>query len=357
VKPRPHGASFAPPPPGAARKAGGELARRASVGLTLLELLLVLFLLSLLMGLGAGALAGLDVDRRQALGVVKSTLRSAQNTAMARRATTRVRIDAAAGTLRPEVLAVVGTWHFEEPSLAGAFGLAGFVDGGDLVSDGFVGRGLSFARGAVDSQARFDVQDEPSFDLRGGFSISLALRREGAGAFRVLNLGNSAGADVLANGALRGWFFPEVAETDGEPRRGHYVAVESEPGALELSRWSTLELRYDREVLALRLDGVEVARRDETAPVYALTGPLTVSDDRSHFAGTLDNLVIRAVSTTEPVVLPPGTRFTSAPSDIFFDPGGALDRARHSEPVQFTLEHEDGSTEPIRIGRYGTVDA
>lgn len=332
-------------------------ASSAASGLTLLELLLVLFLVSLVLGLGAGALAGLDVDQRQALGVVKSTLRSAQNTAMARRATTRVRIDEEAGTLHPEVQVVVGTWHFEEPDLTGAFGLAGFVDGGSLVSDGFVGRGLSFARGAVDSQARFDVQDEASFDLRGGFSISLALRREGAAAFRVLNVGNSAGADVLATGAVRGWFFPEVAEDGGQPRRGHYVAVESEPGATSLGRWSTIELRYDREVLALAIDGVEVARRTEVAPVYPLSGPLTISDDLTHFAGTIDSLVLRAVSTGDAVQLPVGTRFASAPADIFFDPAGALDRERHRQPVQFTLEHDDGTVEPIRIGRYGTVDA
>ena len=51
---------------------------------TLLELILVMMVLAIVMGGGLGLFAALDVGKRQATGLVKNVLRTAQNSAIAR---------------------------------------------------------------------------------------------------------------------------------------------------------------------------------------------------------------------------------------------------------------------------------
>src|SRR5215207_669808 len=82
----------------------------ARAGFTLIELLIVTMLIALLLGVGFGALARIDLGERVALSQVHNVLRSAHNWAIARSAPARVRIDPAAGTVRAEGLAILGTW-------------------------------------------------------------------------------------------------------------------------------------------------------------------------------------------------------------------------------------------------------
>ena len=56
-------------------------AGRRTVGVTLLELLLVMMILAVVVGGGLGMFAALDLGKRQAAGIVKNVLRSAQNSA------------------------------------------------------------------------------------------------------------------------------------------------------------------------------------------------------------------------------------------------------------------------------------
>src|SRR5262245_33568151 len=99
--------------------------RARKLGFTLLELLLVMAILAVVAGGAMGMFAALDVGKRQAAGLVKNSLRSAANSAIARTAPARVRIDAKQGTLTPMALTVVGTWQFERHALAGNSGLDG----------------------------------------------------------------------------------------------------------------------------------------------------------------------------------------------------------------------------------------
>lgn len=323
--------------------------------MTLLELLLTMALMGVVLGAGLGVFASLDFGRRAALGLVQNVIRAARNSAVARAAPARVRIDRSAGTISAEAMSVIGTWHFERESLAGAFELDGRLAGAVLIDDGYIGRGLSLAlsRGAF---ARFDVERDPSFDLRDGFALDCAVRLLSADPGRILNLGGVMGLSLESEGALRAWFVPEVAGQTGEPRAGGRIFVDAPSGALGVGEWRRVRFEYDRRVARLFIDGVEAARTDESMPVWRLQGPLVVGDSQASFAGALDALVIAAVSASESAALPDTVLFgADAPSEILFDARGHLDREVHKQPVQFELAFEDGESARVTVGLYGTV--
>lgn len=323
--------------------------------MTLLELLLTMALMGVVLGAGLGVFASLDFGRRAALGFVQNVIRAARNSAVARAAPARVRIDRAAGTITAEAMSVIGTWHFERESLAGAFDLDGRLGGAVLIDDGYMGRGLSLAlsRGAF---ARFDVERDPSFDLREGFALDCAVRLESQDAGRILGLGGVVGLSLEEAGTLRAWFVPEVAGQTGEPRAGGRIFVDSAPGALGVGAWRRVRFEYDRRVARLFVDGVEAARTDETMPAWRLQGPLIVGDQQAAFAGALDALVIAAVTASETAALPGTVTFgADAPAEIRFDARGHLDREVHKAPVQFGLVLEGGERAAVDVGLYGTV--
>ncbi|MCP4069059.1 MAG: hypothetical protein GY741_12330, partial [Phycisphaeraceae bacterium] len=154
----------------------------------------MLAILAIMLGGGLGVFAALDVGKRQAVGLVKSVVRSAQNEAIATQSPARVRIDPDAGTLYAETLRVVGTWHFEERQLDGAFGLDGGVRDCSFITDGYLGDALCF--GGTGSFAEVQVKHDPAWDFRYGFAIDLVLRWDGGGGGRLLRIGNSIGIEI-----------------------------------------------------------------------------------------------------------------------------------------------------------------
>jgi prepilin-type N-terminal cleavage/methylation domain-containing protein len=322
--------------------------------MTLIELLMVMALLGLLLGAGVGMLSSLDLGHRASVGLVQNVIRSARNSAVARGAPARVRLDPS-GTITAEAMEVVGTWHFEG-DLVGAFGFRGVNSGGVYVDDGWIGRALSFA-GQGGSYAEFPVGAAASWDFSEGFAIECAVRLEQPGAGHLLDLGGAIGLDVTENLAPRAWLRPFVTDTTGTERAGGKFAVEGPAGALVGSDWHRVRFEYDRRTARLLVDNVEVAREELELPVWSLEGPLVLADSQRGFPGSIDNLIVSAVAASESVELPEGTAFSAdAPALVRFDAGGHLDREVHSEPVEFHLEFDDGDRIRLRIGMYGTVE-
>jgi hypothetical protein len=322
--------------------------------MTLLELLLVLAILAVVLGSGAGMFAALDVGRRQAVGLVKSVVRSAQNSAIARQSPARVRIDPEAGTIVAESLQVIGTWHFEGREIEGAFLLDGGHRNCQFVEDGFLGHALSF--GSTDGFAEIPVQHDPAYDFREGFAIDVAVRKDGRGGGRFLRFGKTAGIDIGARGEIRGWFLSRIEE-EGRAIPGNPVRVETDEGVLPDGRWTRVRLEYDRRRLALFVDGMAVEETPETAPVWRIDEALVLSDPDRPFPGCIDSLVVSAVAADEVAELPETVRFLpDTIREIHFDAGGALDRAFHPDPVFVTVLFEDGAMESVAVGVYGTVE-
>lgn len=323
--------------------------------MTLLELLLVMGLMAMLLGAGVGMLTQLDLGKRAAVGSVQNAIRAARNSALARNAPARVKIDVTNALLESESLAVIGTWHFESERLEGAFGLDGVLRGGAIVDDGFVGKALSFA--GKNAFAEVPVHQDSSFDLSLGFAIDCAVRVDEDGGGRLLRIGHSVGIDVTGSREVKAWFVPEVRDTTGTLTRGGKLSAESAPDALVQSRWARIHVEYDRRRLLVAIDGVEVARLEATANVWRVEDPLSLSDESSSFPGTLDSLVISAVAASDVLQLPETVRFAAGTStDISFDAGGNLDREHHTSPAKVVLEYDDGEQALVRVGVYGTVE-
>ena len=325
-------------------------------GVTLMELLLVMMILGIALGAGIGMFATLDLGKQQARGFVKNTLRSAQNSAIYRQAPARVRIDSESGIIVAEAMQVIGTWHFERRSVEGVNGLGGKVAGGTLfVEDGFLGEAL-YLDGKVGSLAEIPIQLDPAFYFGDGFSIECALRREGGGGGQAIDVGNIAGIDIGNDGRVRGWFIPRIQDK-GQDKPGGKVLIESEPGLAIEGEWIRVKLDYDRSDLVLSVDNVPVANHDETVAVWHIEKPLYLSGKRFPFRGSVDSLVISCVVATDTVPLPESVRFSpDTPTSIHFAAGGGLDRNHHPEPLLLELEFDDGSTDTLFVGTYGTVD-
>lgn len=331
---------------------------------TLVELLLVLALIAMILGIGLGAFSRLQLGDRVAVAIVQDALRSAQNFAVGRAAPARVRFDLRTGAIRCEGMQVVGTWHFEDLPIRGAFDLEGALLGGRLVDDGFQGRALSFVGEPSRSKVEIPVQDDPAWILRDGFALRVALKPHlggtshgGRAGGAILALGESAGLETTEHGAVRAWIAAEVADEHGDLRRGGRIPVETLPLALVDDRWSVIEIQYDRRSLRLSIDGVLAAAVEEIAPVWKLDGPLVISPATQPWPGAVDSLVVSCVTARDESRLPGGVAFApGTPAEVLFAPGGGLDGGAHREPVRIALDFDDGRKASVVVSFYGTVE-
>ncbi len=331
------------------------LARQA--GFTLVELVVVMGIIAILLGVGVGLIARLNVGDRAAVGTVHSVLRSARNWSVARDAPARVRIDSKSRTLQAIGLAVIGTWHFEASPVRGAFGVEGLSFGGQIVSDGFTGAALSFVGEPKRSRVQMAVHLDPAYDLSRGFSIRCAVRPARDDGGELLAIGETAGIATSDDGAIRAWFAPVIVSEDGERRRGSRLVLTTNSGLLRPGRWSEVAVQYDCRNLRIDVDGSTVALLAESAAPWKVEGPLEISPSSSPFPGAIDALVVCAVSGEERRELPKGVEFaTGTPGEIVFAAGGGLDRDVHAEAVRFALRFDDGREEKILVNLHGTVE-
>jgi len=328
----------------------------ARAGLTLIELMIVMGLVAVILGAGLGALAGIDTGSGPAVAIVNSSLRSANNWAVARRAPARVTFDAEANTIYAEGLAVIGTWHFENNPPRGAFGLNGSYEGIDLAEDGYLGMALDLKNAENGGAYVVPVQRSPTYDLSSGFQIAFAAKPLEPGSAQVLAIGESVGVELTSQGGVKAWFQGERRDQNGLVRSTGKVLTETSAGLLRIGSWSRILVSYDRSMLAIFVEGVPAGRTSDDAWVIKVGGPLVIGGRRRQWPGMIDSVVISAVAAEDRIELPEGVSFAeTAPKEVVFAAGGGLDRRVHSKPVRFSLEFEDLTTEVIEVGVYGTV--
>ncbi|MSR61106.1 MAG: hypothetical protein EXS08_01490 [Planctomycetes bacterium] len=327
-------------------------------GMTLLELMLVMLLMALILGGGVSVFSSLDLGKRQAAGLVRNVLRSAQNTAIASAGPARVRLDKKAGLLWAESLATVGTYRFENQSVEG-FGPAGEAYPEDFDPRGYTGACFRPA-GKLKSKLEIPIQRDAGFDFTLGFSLECVIFRESEGGGRVLSIGANetptVALDLSPNGTLRGRFRTRVGDALSD-KPGGSVLVTSAPGLVPVGRWMQVRMRYDRARFELLLDGVLVAAQEEEHYVWKVEAPLVLSDPALPFPGRIDELVIGALVAGAPERLPQTVQFSAdSPALVQFAASGGLDRELHGEAPRITLEFADGVRESILVGLFGTVE-
>jgi hypothetical protein len=314
-------------------------------------------LIALLLGLGLGVFSNLDMGDRVAVSEVQNVLRAAHNTSVAQIAPTRVRIDAKARTVRAEGMQIVGTWQLEGEPIVGAFGLEGAHYGGRFVDDGFQGRAISFAGEPAHSRIEFLIQDDPAWSFTEGFSVRCAVRTIERESGLLLDLGRVIGIETTSDGAVKAWFVAQRSEDEAQEGRGGKVAMSTAPGQLVPSRWTQIEIEYDRHVFRILVDGQPAAELVETAPVMRLEGGLVLSPSSAAYPGDVDSLVVASVVASELTEMPQGVTFgKGTPGEIVFQAGGGLDRAFHFEPAKVLLEFDDGRKTTVLVNLSGTVE-
>ena len=316
-------------------------------------------LVSVILGMGLGMFASLNPGERVAVGTVQNIVRSAHNTALARGAPARVEIDALEGRITARALKIIGTWRFEDTSFHGAFGLDGAtVGGGRLVDDGFQGKALSFHGEQLGSKWEVAVQNDPAWQFEDGFSIELCLRREEARAALILSIGQVLVVRATQSGGLECYFVTKTYNKTGTPTSGGRIWLKSQPAALRLGRWDRLRLIYDRNLFRMIINDVEVAALVADLPVFDIERPMVVGGgSQVGLPASIDNLVVATMEGEESSLLPEGVRVAASSARLIqFAAGGGLEPTRHVGPERIVLEFDDGRTQTITVGMYGTVE-
>ncbi len=335
--------------------------RACAAGFSLVELLLVMVLLGIVMGVGLGSFASFDPGRSAARGLVANALRQTRNTAIERGAPARVLIDHSRMAVRTEAFTVAGTWRFEDQTLAGARGVNGIADGfpgAFLANDGYVGKALDLNLGSRGAKVQIDLSSDPIFNVAKGFRLSATLRPEDFVDADVVNLGKVVRIKARSDGAVAFELTTQRDDGLGQPVKGETITLQSGGGVLEPGHWTQIELRYDRRRVVALADGVPVAERAESRPIWRLEGGLVLGGGRRRFAGCVDDLVLSVITTGDEVVLPKSAEFlANGPKEVRFDESGALDPVFHAGPVAIELLFDDSLKEMITVRALGTVDA
>lgn len=319
---------------------------------------MVMGLMAMMLGMGVGAIASIDVGTYGSGSLVRSTLRATGNWSRSRQAPARVRFDVASGAMAAEGLMVVGTWHFESMPPRGAFDLNGELLGANLVDDGFVGKALGLRGTPPYSAYEITVSNDPAFALQSGFQFQFVLRAEGPSRGTLLQLGDALKIEATRNLGLKVSMSTErFDEKTGEIKPAGKASLETPGGVLAIGEWRRVLVTYDRSALNIFVEGVREATLAEEGSVARTKSKLVLGGGQRPWSGSMDSLVVSAVGAQENVVLPEGVWFVDGtPKEIVFAADGGLDRALFKNPVSFEIEYADGRRETIRINMYGTVE-
>lgn len=341
-------------------------------GFTLLELLVVIVIISLIAGLGAGAY---QVVRRNfaleaAAGRLQGVIRAARNAAVLTGIPTAAVVDPVSRTAFAVGFEPVGEWSFEPvpEDLDAELGLGAYENrGASEIPDGKVGRALRFGNPpGAQSGSWIDCGRKPAFDVRAAVHCeawvrypavrSEPVRRSASGPVR--GTAHRA-AEILPAAAIlekRGAYFLGLAP-DGalEGAIGDY-RMRTKPGAVSPDRWVHVALQYDGRSLELRVDGVPRAaesvsedgsplprgssRLPETVPITA--APVTISSPDRPFFGDVDEVRLAGAAELVEYQLDASMHILGWKKVIRFDRRGHLDPKFHTGDVRIVI------VEPVR---------
>ena len=309
---------------------------------TIIELMIVMMLIGLFLGLGAGVYVGLgdSLQYRTAIGRVKTVLRKTRNFSVSGGGPAVVYFDAKKGTVRGTGNEPVGMWHFEDER--GAYGRDAVLTSGEIVPEGRYGRGLRFQTGG-----HAELGTSPLFDDPQGFFAEVHVRPLERVRATFLEKGRAYRVGMNSEGRLDGTISTGLGEELS------IVAENDEP--IPVERWTRVGILYDRFRFQLVRDGRVVASIDETAPLASDRGaPLTVGSRRERFRGFADEARIYRMLSGEEVLFPEGMKLESGPTMLVYRTGGALDPEVHKGPETIRFRLPDRVTD-LTVGILGMI--
>lgn len=352
-------------------------------GFTLLEVLVVMGLMAILLGIGAGFLQNLGTSSRteQARSIIRETIYACkQSSNGGTKAIFDLREDPRHDDGRLLVGAAVArpvlTHNFESLDSTSS-GYVLDVEGEvEEETDGYLGRCARFASGGqlvFEPQSAFAMTEGLRIDVwlrpTGGQSTMNVLRGEGAYKLQLKRDPKTGGYDVLLTlelvtvGGRRNVGVPTPFKTKGGP-------IPSDAG------WSHLQIAFDGLDASIRINGIEHRarkRKETTETGTGLTGlkrlvvpgggavKLVLGDVSSGFTGLMDTLVLGGVfrsSDNERRLVGLKVLRPRLPIRVVYS-NGRLDPEVHTTDVVLHLQDEmnpDGALLQFRLGLYGTVD-
>lgn len=297
-------------------------------GVTLIEILTVVAILTALMGLSAftyirmsrnykeqGAAADLDV-----------VLRQARNSALLSNSPAFVQIDPDKGRVIPWLYKTVGIWHLEEKTSYGKTrgGMHdGVFRGGEIFPEGKIGK---CAR--LRDTAHIDVGSDPDFDLEDGGYLEAYIRPtsyEFSGDNFILSKSGSYALWIRQGGVLCG-------EAGGK-------RVEAKNYKIAPNRWTKVAMAWDGLSLRLMIDdGLVGVGPGCKAPTT--DAPLLIGHESASLIGLIDEVRVMAATGGNEFKIPPRTevKLTNNPwNAIYFAPDGTLDMRFHPGPLSISL--------------------
>lgn len=281
--------------------AGCDARRRA--GLTLLELLVVMMIVSVLLGLGVGFLQRGSSDLDAAAAMLRDRLRLAARTAKLEGLPTMLTLQPGpgGGAVRVQVrgLREVGSWHLEPGERWWNAQIRPVLTGRDEPRGRF-GHGMRPLPGAKEPLLAVAAGRRDAFDLDEGFSFRLDLRLDRAAPAVVGRLGSAFELSLDGGGRVLG----RVTLGLPGPRRGPLVVLRGRR-PLPVGEWVTLELVHDGERAMLLVDGrLEAQAPARGVPFRQADDALEVSPPGEPVPGTVDEIRLLAYEQGEWTALP-----------------------------------------------------
>lgn len=330
-----------------ARPRCGPARCTARAGFTLIELLIVLGLIAVLLGLGAGLLTRRSSDLELSTRTLRDLVRTARASARFYQSPARLVLEPPLRTTAPtqgasdelvrrtlRVLSVrpVSEWNFDLTGANGTGGILGTMGAAHIEEGGRFGHALVPDPAGGQPGVFVRASEYSAFDLRLGFVVRCDLWLESRDASTILRLGPSFELAMNQQG------FAEARVTFAQAGQAGRTTRLRGLRPLPLRQWFRLQLGYDGKSLTLLRDGIEEDERPGDGLVWiAPEAEFWISAGDTPVPGRIDSVELFAYETVAEFELPEFIEFTQAPAALHFAPSGSLDPRHHDSPPLYAL--------------------
>lgn len=321
------------------RPAGVRSGRSGARGVTLVELLVVMAIISMMAALGVGVYIKTSASMKDeaAVAQVDAILRQVRNSVLSSGAPAFVEFNPAHNPplVIPWTYRMVGLWHFEEEfgDFKGARKHTAH-NIGCRKEDGKIGRGISCAKpdslgASLEYLGYVEVETDGDFDLDDGGYLEAYIYPYGVprGEQTIFKKKDCYYLTLGAGGVLIG--------------RAGDKEVRVDPAVYRVApqRWTKVAFSFDKNSSRILVDdfivasgpGMRAKKNEES---------LQFSDEVLPFIGKIDEVKVLEAIPGNPLSLPPDTTLTHNADPwgaVFFAPDGTLDVRYHPNPIRVDI--------------------